>query len=114
MILRGGRLTHADMAGLDDFKATMKRGIDVMLLGKKLGRSVSSSLSQPLSFLPTLTQEQGVLKFCGWMLMKQESSPPSYADLSFSPHSLSLCLCLCLSLFSVSVSVSLSVSIYLS
>jgi hypothetical protein len=37
MILRGGRLTHADMAGLDDFKAALKRGIDVMLLGKKLG-----------------------------------------------------------------------------
>lgn len=37
MILRGGRLTHADMAGLDDFKAALKRGIDVMLLGKKTG-----------------------------------------------------------------------------
>lgn len=37
MILRGGRLTHADMAGLDEFKASLKRGIDVMLLGKKIG-----------------------------------------------------------------------------
>jgi hypothetical protein len=51
MILRGGRLTHADMAGLDDFKATMKRGIDVMLLGKKLGISCLFLLSLDLSSL---------------------------------------------------------------
>lgn len=38
MILRGGRLTHAEMAGLDEFKNCLKRGIDVMLLGKKLGK----------------------------------------------------------------------------
>lgn len=38
MILRGGRLTHAEMAGLDEFKNSLKRGIDVMLLGKKPGK----------------------------------------------------------------------------
>jgi hypothetical protein len=48
MILRGGRLTHADMAGLDDFKAALKRGIDVMLLGKKLGLFIASCIPPPL------------------------------------------------------------------
>ncbi len=44
MILRGGRLTHADMVGLDDFKTTLKRGIDVMLLSKKVGTNSSPPL----------------------------------------------------------------------
>jgi hypothetical protein len=82
MILRGGRLTHADMAGLDDFKATLKRGIDVMLLGKKLGPLLLPSLSHTLLslflsfFLSLSRQGQGVRKSFGWMSMKQESSPP--------------------------------------
>lgn len=38
MILRGGRLSYADMVALENFKMTLKRGIDVMLLSNKIGK----------------------------------------------------------------------------
>ena len=40
MIIRGGRLTNADLVGLEEFKATLKRGIDVMVISKGGGRDL--------------------------------------------------------------------------
>ena len=34
MILRGGRLTHADQMGLEEFHTLLKSGIEIMLLSK--------------------------------------------------------------------------------